>query len=270
MEKRSILLVDDREENLLALESLLEDSDLELVKTTSGNEALGLLLERNFALVLLDVQMPEMDGFEVAAIMRGYAQTRYIPIIFITAISREEKYVQLGHEAGAVDYLTKPIDPLVLRSKVRVFCELDRHKRKLQVEVAERRRAEEALQRAKEGLENTNRELQAEMAERRRIEEALREAERVRVLAETAGAAAHEINQPLTALLGISDLLLMHAEVDPSLREQLEMLKEAGRRIATIVRNMKSIERYETQDYVQGKKIVDFSASSRTEEKQIE
>jgi len=123
----------------------------------------------------------------------------------------------------------------------------------------------EALKKAKEELEEANKELQTEMIERERIEKALREAEQVRVLAETAGAAAHEINQPLTALLGISEHLKMRKEGDPELQEQLEMLYNAGIRIADIVSNMQSIERYETRDYGPGEKIVDFAASSRAE-----
>ena len=138
-----MLLVDDREENLLALESLLQNSTLELFKATSGNAALGLLIEREFALVLLDVQMPEMDGFEIAELMHGNAETRHVPIIFVSAINKEDRYVQKGHAMGAVDYLFKPIDPDILRAKVQVFCELYRQKQALQQEILERKQAEE-------------------------------------------------------------------------------------------------------------------------------
>ena len=127
-EKVNILIVDDRKENLLALEALLESPDLRIIKAESGNQALGLMLEFNFALILLDVQMPEMDGFEVAELMRRKEKTRNLPIIFITAINKEEKYVFKGYEKGAVDYLFKPINPNVLKSKVNVFLELHRGK----------------------------------------------------------------------------------------------------------------------------------------------
>lgn len=120
----NILLVDDRPDNLLVLESLLENMDCNIVKATSGNEALGLLLEQEFALVLMDVQMPEMDGFETAELMRGSERTKYIPIIFVTAISKERQCIFKGYEIGAVDYLFKPIEPVILQSKVRVFLEL--------------------------------------------------------------------------------------------------------------------------------------------------
>ena len=127
-----VLIVDDKPENLFVLEVLLEDMDCNVIKATSGNEALGLMLEYDFALVLLDVQMPEMDGFETAELMRGSERTRYIPIIFVTAISKEKISIFKGYEVGAVDYLFKPIEPLILKSKVRIFIELSRQKRLLE------------------------------------------------------------------------------------------------------------------------------------------
>ena len=122
----SVLLVDDRPENLLSLENLIKSKELNIIKATSGNEALGLLLRHEFALVLLDVQMPEMDGFEVADLMRSNNRTRHIPIIFITAINKEPRHVFKGYKSGAVDYLFKPLNPEILRSKVNVFIELYR------------------------------------------------------------------------------------------------------------------------------------------------
>ncbi|MBN2425065.1 MAG: response regulator [Calditrichaceae bacterium] len=126
---QSILLVDDRPENLLVLENILEMPGLNLIKANSGEEALRLLLKNDVALVLLDVQMPGMDGFETAEIMRSAPGTRHIPIIFVTAISKEQKHIFRGYEAGAVDYMFKPVDPDILKSKVKVFLELDRRKK---------------------------------------------------------------------------------------------------------------------------------------------
>ncbi len=130
-EKPEILLVDDRPENLLALEALLEGHDLNIVRALSGNEALGLLFDHDFALVLMDVQMPDMDGFETADLMRGSEKTRQVPIIFVTALNRERKYVFRGYESGAVDYLFKPIDPDILSSKIRVFVDLYKNRKAL-------------------------------------------------------------------------------------------------------------------------------------------
>ena len=120
----NILIVDDRTENLLVLESLLENIDCNIIKATSGNEALSLMLYYEFALVLLDVQMPDMDGFETAEYIRMNSKTRYVPIIFVTAISKEQKCIFKGYEIGAVDYLFKPIEPIMLQSKVKGFLEL--------------------------------------------------------------------------------------------------------------------------------------------------
>ncbi|GAM09060.1 phytochrome-like protein cph1 [Geobacter sp. OR-1] len=144
-EKPGILLVDDRPENLDALEGLLGDLELEMIRAQSGNEALRLALKKDFALVLLDVQMPEMDGFETAEFMRSNPKTRHLPIIFVTAGMKDLKFQFKGYDAGAVDYLAKPIEPVILRSKVKVFRdlylqrrELDLHRQQLQLLVDQR------------------------------------------------------------------------------------------------------------------------------------
>jgi signal transduction histidine kinase len=124
--KVNILLVDDQPENLLALEALLEDLGQNLVKARSGSEALWHLLREDFALVLTDVQMPEMDGFELAALLRQRERSRLTPIIFMTAAEKSETQIFRGYEVGAVDYILKPIVPAILKSKVAVFVELAR------------------------------------------------------------------------------------------------------------------------------------------------
>lgn len=124
--KPKVLLVDDRQENLHALQRLLRSLDAELFSATSGTDALSLTLRHQFALILLDVQMPGMNGFEVAEFLHGHPETRSIPIIFITALSKEERYIAKGYEAGAVDYLSKPLDPDTLVTKVKVFLDLNR------------------------------------------------------------------------------------------------------------------------------------------------
>lgn len=120
----AVLLVDDRPENLVALEAVLKPLGARLVKARSGEEALLALLRDTFAVILLDVQMPRLDGLQTAELIKQREQTRHIPIIFITALSRETAYVFKGYAHGAVDYLLKPVDPEILRSKVRVFCDL--------------------------------------------------------------------------------------------------------------------------------------------------
>lgn len=143
-----VLIVDDTPENLVALEVVLEDVDCDLVSANSGNDALAKMLKREFALVLLDVQMPVMDGFEVAELMRANKRTANIPIIFVTANSRDDRNVKRGYQSGAVDYLFKPIDPMMLRSKVEFFLTLDRQKRRLEAKLARARASEKAMNEA--------------------------------------------------------------------------------------------------------------------------
>ncbi len=129
-----VLIVDDLPENLLSLEAVLRREGLEFIKARSGTEALEILLRQEVALALLDVQMPEMDGFELAETMRGSERTRHIPIIFLTAGSNDRTRRFRGYEAGAVDFLEKPIEADILRSKVAVFCELYMQRRQLAVQ----------------------------------------------------------------------------------------------------------------------------------------
>lgn len=131
-DKVDILIVDDIIENHFVMESVLEDEELNIVRALSGEEALALCLVHNFAVVFMDVQMPFMDGFETAELLRGIEKTKYIPIIFVTALNKDEKSIFRGYEVGAVDYLPKPIDPLVLRSKARIFKEM--HVQRLLIE----------------------------------------------------------------------------------------------------------------------------------------
>ncbi len=127
--KINILIVDDRPENLISLENLLKEDDVQIYKAQSGIEALELLLNHDgFALALLDVQMPEMNGFELAELMRGKEKTKSIPIIFVTAGAIDAQYTFMGYDAGAVDFLYKPLDTRIVKSKVKVFKELEQQK----------------------------------------------------------------------------------------------------------------------------------------------
>lgn len=143
-DRASILVVDDRRANLVAMEALLAPLGRRVVLAESGEEALRLLLGERFALILLDVQMPGMDGFETARLIRGRLRTRRIPIIFVTAITSATSHMFDGYAAGAVDYLLKPVDPVILRSKVTLFVELFELNARLQREAA-RRGMEESL-----------------------------------------------------------------------------------------------------------------------------
>jgi PAS domain S-box-containing protein len=182
--KIPVLIVDDRPENLISLEALLSDMGLDLVQAQSGNEALRQTLHKDFALVLLDVQMPEMDGFETAELMRKSPKTRQLPIIFVTAGMKEDYQLFKGYEAGAVDYLMKPLEPVILRSKVKVFCELFRQRRELESVQAQLETLNVELQNHQvdlelknEKLEKTYAELKEETAQRLEAVEELRKNE---------------------------------------------------------------------------------------------
>ena len=147
---QKILLVDDQPANLVSLEAILEDVDRELIKAGSGPEGLKALLKEDISLVLLDVQMPGMDGFEMAELMRARKDTASIPIIFVTAISKEKQYVFKGYQVGAVDYLFKPLDPVILQSKVNFFLQLDRQRRELQLKLKQAQAHRAAYEAAKQ------------------------------------------------------------------------------------------------------------------------
>jgi two-component sensor histidine kinase len=144
----SFLLVDDLEENLLSLEGLLRRENLLLLKAQSGDQALELLLRNDVALALIDVQMPGLDGFELAELMRGNERTRRIPIIFVTAGSADRQRRFRGYEAGAVDFIHKPIEPDILRSKADVFFELYRQRQQISAQRDELEIQAEALKEA--------------------------------------------------------------------------------------------------------------------------
>ena len=139
-DKPKILVVDDKPHNLFALEQILQKLDLEIFRAENGNEALGLILEHNFTLAILDVQMPEMDGYELAELLRGNKATTSLPIIFVSAIYSDEYHHRKGYDSGAVDFITKPFIPEILLSKVRVFINLHEKSQHLQNLVDELKR----------------------------------------------------------------------------------------------------------------------------------
>ncbi len=237
--KSNILIVDDRPENILSLEALLDAPDMNIIKAYSGNEALGMILEYDFALVLLDVQMPEMDGFETAELMRSNTRTKHIPIIFVTAINKDQQHVFKGYQAGAVDYIFKPLEPEILKNKVNVFLELHSQKAALKNKNDELRKANQIIHDQQKAA----------------IEE-----ERLKVLLQMAGATAHELNQPLMVLLGNIDLLEMEiaADIPQQLKKILVRIKEAGQRISDTVKKIQTLRRVELKPYANQSQIINF------------
>lgn len=159
--RASILLVDDEPRNLDVLESILDSSDYLLVRAQNADEALKELIARDFAVIVLDVRMPGTSGIELAQMIKQRRKTRHIPIIFLTAYFNEDEHVLQGYGAGAVDYLSKPCNPAILRSKVAIFVDLYRKSRALEAEIDERRLAEKRIRELNEQLSHRVTELNA-------------------------------------------------------------------------------------------------------------
>ena len=221
----NILVVDDKPENLFSLEILLRKPDLNLVKATSGEEALRKVLKNEIALILMDVQMPGMNGYETAELLRSNFDTRYIPIIFVTAISKEEKHVFKGYESGAVDYLFKPLDPVILNSKVSIFLDLYRQKKMVEAQNVKLNEANKKI------LEQ---------------QKALIEEERLKVVLQMAGAAAHELSQPLMVLLGNIKLIEMDPDDPKKALKYISSIKDAGQKLSKIVKKIQILDHVET------------------------
>jgi two-component system, sensor histidine kinase len=186
-----ILIVDDRPENIVALEVVLKDFNVEIITATSGNEALSKTLEHDFALALIDVQMPDMDGFETVRLMRKAEKTRLLPVIFLSAIYSEDHYKIQGIEAGAVDFITKPFQPKILLGKVKIFLDLYEQKKKLELEIEHRKKTEENLRETEKKL----------------IEAKLKAEESDRLKTAFLANMSHEIRTPLTSIVGFAGLL---------------------------------------------------------------
>ncbi len=223
MEKKyDILIVDDRPENLLTLEGILESPQLNIIKARSGNEALGLLLEYDVALVLMDVQMPGMDGFETAEIMRSSERTKHIPIIFVTAISKQRKHIFKGYETGAVDYLYKPLDLEILKSKISAFIELFKYKESLEQTAAKLQETVEQLHDAKIAAEEATKAKSTFLA-----------------------SMSHEIRTPLNGIIGIAELGLLDKDLSALQAERFLDIKNSGQNLLEIINDILDISKIE-------------------------
>ena len=247
-----ILAVDDDPKNLLALEVALGDLASNLVTASSGEQALRLVLESDFAVILLDVQMPTIDGFETARLIRSRARSRHIPIIFITAFNQDDREIRRGYELGAVDFLFKPIVPDVLRAKVQVFVELRLRTHEVAIQ-AERLRAMER----EEGERRLTEARQAWEAEQLRKENQ-QLAENDRRKDDFIAMLAHELRNPLAPLLASVELLNMATFEDDVLVRARGAMGRQVRHLTRLVDDLLDVSRISQGKLELAKEIVDL------------
>lgn len=213
--KTKILIVDDYPENIHALANLIDAPDVEIHSTTKPEEALEMLTHHDFGLALLDVQMPIMSGFELAKLIRGVKRFRQIPIIFVTAHQQDSAVIFQGYETGAVDLLFKPLDPQVVRSKVRVFVEMDKQKHQLQAHVKE--------------------------LEKLRIEADAANIAKSQFLANM----SHEIRTPLAAVMGFADLVVRDTLTEKEKKDCVDSISRNGELLLRLIDDILDLSKIE-------------------------
>ncbi|MCK5720672.1 MAG: response regulator [Thiomargarita sp.] len=246
-QKIVILIVDDNKNNLFTLHTLISEYlDVDILEANSGMESLTILLEAKVDLIILDVQMPEMDGFETAKAIRARKKTKYIPIVFLTAAYKSDEFQQKGFSIGAADYLTKPIDKAQLIGRIKTYIRFIRqdyqHKQDLENRVIERT--------AK--LSETNKLLNQEIDERNKIEQALNEAKNQAEAANLAKSQflanmSHELRTPLNAIIGYSEILKEDAEdlEQSEFIPDLEKIRGAGKHLLGLINDVLDISKIE-------------------------
>ena len=227
-DKVNILMVDDSPDKLLAMESVLDDLGQNLVKASSGEEALRLLLKHEFALILLDVNMPGMNGFETAEMIRKRKSLEHIPIIFVTALSTTDADVFKGYAFGAVDYILTPFVPEILKTKVGVFIDLWRQRKELQQTAATLKELNESLETRAQQLSAANRELES-----------------------FCYTVAHDLRAPLRAMEGLTTLLLEdYAEkLDESAQDYGERIRNSAARMDQMIQELLSYSRLTLMEF---------------------
>ncbi|MEN0105993.1 MAG: hybrid sensor histidine kinase/response regulator [Pseudomonas sp.] len=232
-----LLIVDDLPENLLALDALIRGERRQVFQASSGEEALGLLLQHEFALAILDVQMPDMNGFELAELMRGTEKTKHIPIVFVSAAGREMNYAFTGYESGAVDFLQKPLDIQAVQSKVTVFVEMFRQRQAINEQVI--------------ALEKSRKEQEVLLCELRAAQDDLQHA--VRMRDDFMSIVSHELRTPLNGLVletQLRKLRLNKGDMSAFSADRLKAMTERDERqinsLVRLIEDMLDVSRIRT------------------------
>lgn len=235
MEKINILIVDDIPENIIALEALLQRDDINIITTTNPNEALRISWEMDIAIAMIDVQMPEMDGFELVEILKSNPRTKEILIIFVTAISKETKYAVKGLNTGAVDYLYKPLDPYITSAKVDSFIQFVRHKREIQ---------------------KKNQELEAYQKELIKAKDLAEQGKRIKenFLANM----SHEIRTPINGIIGISQLL-KKSNLTEQQHEMVNLLEISSNSLLGVINDVLDLSKIESGKFKINRTPTDLS-----------
>lgn len=240
---KKILIVDDKPENLVALEAILKNFDAQIIKANSGNEALTKTIEHDFALALIDVQMPEMDGFEIGSLLRQVEKTKLLPVIFLSAIHSEDQFLIQGIEAGVVDFIIKPFLPRILQGKVKIFLDLHEQKKRLEIEIEQRKQTELHLRETEKNL----------------IEAKLKAEESDRLKTAFLANMSHEIRTPLTTIVGFAGLLCEKAASDENRAKYANYIYRSSEGLIAIINDILDIAKIEAGHLKIKREMVDIN-----------
>lgn len=241
-----ILIVDDKAENLFSLQKTLESHNLDVDTASSGEDALRKILKQSYDLIILDVQMPGMDGFELAETISGYSKSKDIPILFLSAVNKEKKFIAKGYASGGMDYITKPVDPDILLLKVKNFIRLSKQtqalnavQKELQAEIERRKDAQKALDMLVHQLEKKVLERTRELVIANQDLESTNHD-----LQQFASVASHDLKEPLRKIQIFSSILSQKAlKLDPSLLDYLERINTSASRMEVLIHDLLNFSR---------------------------
>jgi DNA-binding response OmpR family regulator len=247
-----ILIVDDKQENLFSLRTLLGVNAYEVDTAASGEEALFKILKKEYSLIILDVQMPGMDGFELAETITGYSKTRDIPILFLSAVNIDKRFITRGYESGGVDYITKPFDPDLLLLKVKTFCRLSEQTRQLQKAQHDLKEEIDRRKEAQLAVEDLNALLEERVKDRTRelLKANLDLEARNTELAQFASLASHDLQEPLRKIITFGTILeSRNLAQDEDTVELLRKINASAERMRNLINDLLNYSKLSAHSY---------------------